>query len=201
MNINDMYTSLPNLVLGFHGCPKKTADNVLYNNQALKPSINPWDWLGNGVYFWENSYDRAYEWAVTHSKEEPAVIGAVIDLGYCLNLLDYGCNELLKIGYEAVKTNSIAAGTSIPINRDIKGNDDKLIRNLDCAVIEAIHTYVSKMKVNKFDSVRGVFIEGKPVYEGSGFYEKSHIQLCIRNMNCIKGYFNPLGLDLNYQIP
>ena len=42
-----------------------------------------------------------------------------------------------------------------------------------------------------FDSVRGLFSEGAPVYEGSGFRKKTHVQICVRNPNCIKGYFNP----------
>jgi hypothetical protein len=42
-----------------------------------------------------------------------------------------------------------------------------------------------------FDSTRGAFIEGGPIYEGAGIYEKTHIQICIRNLNCIKGFFLP----------
>ena len=36
------------------------------------------------------------------------------------------------------------------------------------------------------------FIEGEPVYQDAGFREKNHIQLCVRNPACIKGYFRPL---------
>jgi hypothetical protein len=42
-----------------------------------------------------------------------------------------------------------------------------------------------------FDSARGVFTEGGPAYPGAGILEKSHIQICIRNSNCIKGFFLP----------
>jgi hypothetical protein len=42
-----------------------------------------------------------------------------------------------------------------------------------------------------FDSTRGVFTEGGPVFEGAGLFEKSHIQICIRNPNCILGFFLP----------
>lgn len=37
-----------------------------------------------------------------------------------------------------------------------------------------------------------MFTEGKPLYPGAGFHEKSHIQICVRNPNCIKGYFRIL---------
>jgi len=42
-----------------------------------------------------------------------------------------------------------------------------------------------------FDSTRGVFTEGGPIFPGAGILEKSHIQICIRNPNCIKGFFLP----------
>lgn len=42
-----------------------------------------------------------------------------------------------------------------------------------------------------FDSVRGAFTEGGPAFEGAGLHAKTHIQLCIRNMNCIHGFFLP----------
>jgi hypothetical protein len=32
---------------------------------------------------------------------------------------------------------------------------------------------------------------GGPVCDGAGILEKSHIQICIRNLNCIKGVFLP----------
>ena len=43
-----------------------------------------------------------------------------------------------------------------------------------------------------FDSVRGMFIEGDRLYENSGFYRKTHIQVCVRNPLCIKGVFQAL---------
>lgn len=49
-----------------------------------------------------------------------------------------------------------------------------------------------------FDSVRGVFFEGTELYPGAGFREKDHIQICIRNPNCIKGYFLPRELSSKY---
>lgn len=42
-----------------------------------------------------------------------------------------------------------------------------------------------------FDSTRGVFTEGGAAYKGAGIFEKSHIQICIRNFNNIKGFFLP----------
>ena len=46
-------------------------------------------------------------------------------------------------------------------------------------------------ELKKFDSARGFFTEGGPAFPGSEIQMKSHSQICIRNMNCIKGFFKP----------
>jgi hypothetical protein len=40
--------------------------------------------------------------------------------------------------------------------------------------------------------VRAAFVEGGQLYPDAGFSAKSHIQICVRNVACIKGYFRPL---------
>ena len=48
---------------------------------------------------------------------------------------------------------------------------------------------------------RGVFFEGDDLYPNAGFKEKNHIQIAIRNTNCIKGFFIPRELDNKYPKP
>lgn len=197
-----MYSNLPNLVLAFHGCDQSAYENVLYHHESLEFSRNSYDWLGNGMYFWENSYERAVEWAESHSKSgQPAVIGAVIDLGHCLNLTDYSSTEILKLGYALLKIRCFNSGIPMPKNTNLGSNKDLLNRKLDCAVIQQIHDYNKQQDLRPYDSVRGVFFEGAKVYPTSGFREKTHVQLCITNPNCIKGYFNPMIPDRNFLIP
>ncbi len=64
-----------------------------------------------------------------------------------------------------------------------------LLRDLDCAVINLVHQARSDAGRPALDTVRGVFVEGKPVYEGSGVSEKTHIQISVCNPECIKGVF------------
>jgi len=82
-----MYNSRPGLLFGFHGCEASTRDALLANPDGIKKSEKPYDWLGHGMYFWENNIDRALQWAKDKKKrgeiEIPAVIGAVLDMGYC----------------------------------------------------------------------------------------------------------------------
>lgn len=199
---NNMYSNLSNLVLAFHGCDEETFNRVIYKHEELLPSNNSYDWLGNGIYFWENSLARAQQWAVSccdrynsrHLNEEPkkpAVIGAVLSLGHCLNLTDYGSADILKNGYAILSYELSSIGQKLPVNKNIQENNDLLLRELDCAVIERIHRFNIDSGKRRYDSVRGVFIEGKPVYSDSGIMDKTHVQICIINPNCIKGYFKP----------
>ena len=58
-----MYQKLPNLVVGFHGCKKDVYQKVIHQGQPLKASNNSYDWLGNGIYFWEQNLERAKAWS------------------------------------------------------------------------------------------------------------------------------------------
>ena len=64
-------------------CDQSVVDKVIAGEDNLLASKNDYDWLGNGIYFWENNEERALEWAVEMSKRKnstiksPAVIGAV----------------------------------------------------------------------------------------------------------------------------
>lgn len=196
-----MYSKLPNLVIAFHGCSTDTFKKVICTGEHLKASDNAYDWLGNGIYFWEQNYERAYSWAKNRFKNNAAVVGAVIDLGYCLNLTDSASNEILKTGFDLLKLRCSLSGVEMPQNIKSSKSKDILLRNLDCAVIQQIHDYNKQTMKPDFDSVRGIFTEGKPVYDGAAILEKTHVQICVCNPNCIKGYFSPLAKDNTYPMP
>ena len=198
---NEMYSKLPNLVLGFHGCNITTYEAVVKNGEHLKPSDNDYDWLGNGIYFWENSYKRAYDWACAKYGEDAKVVGAILDLGFCLNLTDYASTKVLENGYKILTSMSKKYGLDLPQNQSGRSKTDNLLRNLDCAVIEQVHGYRRRQGYEPFDSIRGVFTEGGKVYPGSDFVKKTHTQICIVNPNCIKGYFAPMEKNEEFRIP
>ena len=200
-----MYSTRPGLVLGFHGCDENVAMKALTGEELLKRSANNYDWLGHGIYFWENSPSRAMEFAAhlqqfpNRSKgriEKPAVIGAIINLGYCLDLLDYDNLQLLKSTFKVMQSTS--SYSDFPENKSVGGIGDLLLRELDCAVIESLHAIKKDSHQSPFDSIRGVFYEGEELYPKAGFREKDHIQICVRNPNCIKGFFLPRKLDYTY---
>jgi len=196
-----VYKTLPYYVLGFHGCDRTVAEDILCSGtKHLNKSRNAYDWLGYGIYFWENSPLRAIEYARELKRrprsskqhiENEAVIGAVIDLGYCLNLVDSESLQIIKSSYDALCQAMQKTGRPIPENKKPRGSRDYLIRNLDCAVIELTHTITYEKLHKEFDTVRGIFWEGKELYPTAGFLDKNHIQICVRNTDCIKGYFQP----------
>ena len=104
-----------------------------------------YDWLGHGIYFWENNETRALQYAYEMLKRgslsvtEPAVIGAVIDLGYCMDLTDSLYLGELKEAYNALVDACNLMGINLPQNVDVGKSTDKLMRRLDCAVIEIAH--------------------------------------------------------------
>lgn len=197
-----MYHRRNELVYGFHGCDRGLRDELVSSQVQIHKSSNSYDWLGEGMYFWENDYARALDWAEQiklhpqngkQSIKEPSVVGAVLCLGQCLDLLDISNLQLLKISYDfLLKQKGI---DSIPKN---KGNG--LIRDLDCAVIQLLMVLQDENNQKKdfYDSVRGVFFEGNLVYPTAGFNERNHIQICVRNPNCIKAYFVPREIDKSF---
>ncbi len=199
-----MPARLPSLIIGYHGCDKAVGDAIVADRAPMKRSENKDDWLGHGFYFWEGSYHRALHFAGERMKLErknkssvttPSVIGAVLDLGNCLNLLDHRALELVRLHYQELKNISELLGDKMPENRPLRGSSDLLLRNLDCAVIELLHREMKRTDAPPFDSVRSLFVEGDELYPKAGFHEKNHIQICVRNYKCIKGFFHPRDVD------
>lgn len=196
-----MYAGSPAFVLGFHGCDEEIGEAILASGDAnLTHSENDYDWLGSGCYFWENDADRAREFAREMQGRsrrrgkpitKPFVLGAVIDLGHCLNLLDRQALALVQEEYTNVSLAFAAVGQQLPVNAPLRGTHDLVFRRLDRAVIESVHAANKRKELPEYDSVRAVFVEGDQLYPGAGFHSKNHIQICIRKPQRILAYFRP----------
>lgn len=188
---------LPSFILGFHGCDRAVADRVIAGRQPLRPSDNEYDWLGGGTYFWEGDPTRAMEWAKALKRRgkvrTPAVVGAVIDLGLCLNLLDRYYVRFVAEVYPRFVADLGRAGLPLPQNRALTGGSIPILRSLDCAVIDYCRQTQIDNSLPPFDTVRAAFIEGEPAYPTAGFNDRNHIQVCVVSRHCIKGYFRPLN--------
>ncbi|HEY5461813.1 MAG TPA: hypothetical protein VIJ95_01035 [Hanamia sp.] len=176
-----LYSAHPNLIIGFHGCDEETRDKLLTNPNVIKISKEKYDWLGNGMYFWENNYERALQWAKDKRKrnpiKKPTVIGAVLQLNYCCDFLDSEYINTLKYYYSVMETLYTNAGQPLPTNKDLPSDNykDKILRELDCSVIEFMHAEIQRQAkeeiqskgytaIKFFDSVRGVFTRECAIY-------------------------------------
>src|SRR5579859_2302853 len=134
-----MYDVKPNLLLGFHGCEAEVRDALLNNPDEVKINKEPYDWLGHGVYFWENNYARALQWAQDKKKRGkikiPAVIGAVLYLGYCCDFLDTKYIQMIQSYHKIMVAEYKNSKKNLPQNRDLPHDEhkDKILRELDCA--------------------------------------------------------------------
>ena len=153
-----MYTAYSHFVLGFHGCDKEVQESVLQGKKILSPSKNDYDWLGHGIYFWEHDPTRAQQWAEELKRRKkirtPAVLGAVIDLGRCLNLMNYQHLDDVRVAYRVLEMSLQSVGEQLPVNEDIPGNKDLLVRKLDCAVIQMLHTVREQERQQEYHTVR-----------------------------------------------
>lgn len=184
-----MHKLSASFVLGYHGCDESVGEQLLLN-QEFRFSQNDYDWLGEGIYFWEANPLRglqfAQEVAVREPKriKKPCVIGAILDLGYCLDLTTNAGLGMVKDAYLAMEGAYKTLARPLPVNRP-----EKFLHPLDCAVINYLHEIRASNQQPPVDSIKAIFQEPLTLYRGSAFMEKNHCQIAVRNMDCIKGVF------------
>lgn len=178
----------PGLVVGCHGCSRAVAEAVASGKTRLRPSRNGHDWLGNGVHFWLDDPHRAWDRAVKSVRkqgDEPAVLGAVINPGVSFNTSQLGFCNLPGQAYAGLADKFRAEGIPLPKNQG-KGWAN---RRLDCAVFEHLHETMASPGERPFDTVAGYFPEGGAVYPGAAVRRFDHVQICVRNLDCLIGCF------------
>ncbi len=189
-------------MVGYHGCDLKIARDVASGVVAhLKPSKNKYDWLGHGIYFWEDDCARAHDWAKIvrdhparfhNSVKFPFVVGALIESKNCLDLTQTESREMLRKVYEETAWAYKTLGWPLPENKPTDTDDAYLRRReLDCLICNTVNQLAREGLHSPFDVIRAPFLEGDSLYEGSAFMDKTHTQICVCDPSCIKGYFIP----------
>jgi len=176
-------------VWGYHGTLQENVEGIL--SQGFQLSRNPWEWLGDGVYFWQDAPNRAREWAEewaargTHqSVEKTAIIQAKLRLENCIDMLDVGWRDALEelskdfLGRirktpEFAKLKNHRIGTR-------RGRHELDAAFFNYAVGELANT---GMRVS---SIRAAITEGEPILPDSPLCYKSHVQICILNTSLIE---------------
>jgi hypothetical protein len=173
----DKGSNMARIVTGYHGCHADAARQIL-SGSSLLPSQNGYDWLGMGIYFWEDGPSRAEEWARKRFGGAGAVLRATIDLGHCLNLLDTAHFDRIARTYQEVVRSSEQLDMALPRN-------SRKRHDLDCLVIDSYCEQIIARGGEAIQTVRGCFPEGEPLYEGSKILRETHIQIAVRVASCI----------------
>ncbi len=83
----------------------------------------------------------------------------------------------------------------MPINRPADVHDDEtLIRGLDCAVFNMGHEVRERDGIEPIQLVRAAFYQGRPILDGGEFRSGTHLQLALRDPQCVIGWFLPEGV-------
>lgn len=165
------------IVRGYHGTQAELAEII--EREGFRVSKNPYDWLGDGVYFFQDSPHRASEWAYEHYGDDGSVIAAEIRLEHCMDLLDVGWTEVLSDAYDAYLKRIRQLGHSRPTQSSGAHRLDREVINYAVGALGEVGIRV--------DCVRAAFQEGGPVYPDSALYDRAHIQIAVRNpMACIR---------------
>lgn len=184
-----MHKLSASFVLGYHGCDEVVGEQLLLNHD-FRFSQNDYDWLGEGIYFWEANPLRGLQFAQEVAAREPKrikkpfVVGAILDLGNCLDLTTNAGLGMVKDAYLAMEGAYKTLARPVPVNRP-----EQFLHPLDCAVINYLHGIRASNKQPPVDSIKAIFQEPPNLYPGSAFMAKNHIQIAIRNPECIKGVF------------
>lgn len=165
------------IAIGYHGTRSEWADII--ERDGFQVSKNPYDWLGDGVYFFQDAPSRAREWAYDHYKDDGAVIAAEIRLEHCMDLLDVGWTEVLSNAYDSYLKRIRQLGHSRPTQAGGAHYLDREVINYTVGALEEVGS--------RIDCVRAAFREGGPIYPDSALYDRAHIQIAVRNPStCIR---------------
>ena len=150
-----MYNARPGLLIGFHGCEANTRNALLEIPDTIKKSEKPYDWLGHGMYF-------------------------------CFDLTDARFISMIKAYYSVLARTYKNAGQELPRNRDIKADKykDKILRELDCKVIEFMHDQIIDQVA---DDIRSKGYSENKIFDSAispqigNYIKESNLILCQSN--------------------
>jgi hypothetical protein len=164
-------------IIGYHGTAKAIAANLV-DGAPFDASTNDDDWLGHGIYFWEYAPQQAWSWARRRHGPEAAVVGAMIRLGRCLDLLDPENVKSVVAAHDDFSSALSVTGQRPPDNANVH-------KYLDCAVLNFLYDQTGRAGYN-LESCRALFapLEGGKfprLWPRSGVLRNTHIQVCVRS--------------------
>ncbi len=174
----------------FHGTTRTVA-NIVKDTSKFQYNFRNDHWLGNGIYFFIEDYDKAKWWAKTLARRERKSKASVISLVATIQrnkILDLDAEKERKDFYQFVldfiAANPVIEGldftyTSSPSDENIDMNEAKL----RCLMLDLIQ------KINNYDACKYTFVDDKLTYSlpnvNSSLIRNNGVQLCIYNQSVI----------------
>ncbi len=172
------------MAVGYHGCDDAKAQQLA--DGAFLPSTARWDWLGDGLYFWERAPARAWEWARDRHRSSDvrlAVVEAEVDLTHCMDLTDTLDADLLVDFGKLFERHCLDAGVEPPPNAYPR-------LSFDGSFIRWALTAIEGRLGRRIDVVRAAYAEGSPLCsigsETTHLLSRSHVQLCVRSPEALR---------------
>ena len=171
-------------LVGYHGTNIESARQILQT--GFTPSRNNYDWLGKGVYFWQDAPYRAWNWAGEYCKKkggDPAVIRSLVRIrrNEFIDLLDYSQDpnwtNFIRTAHQCLQQQT---SSRLPPNKRAIG-----YHALDKLVLDTLVEDILKPIDINILAIRACFQEGEEIYPGSAIYNKSHIQIAVRDTGSI----------------
>ncbi|ESY21400.1 hypothetical protein [Mesorhizobium sp. LNJC394B00] len=162
--------------IGQHGTSLAAAGSII--RDGFHPSSKPEDWLGDGVYFFQDAPQRAREWAISRYNDDAAVVEASIDLTNFLDLLDIEWTNWLAEVHDQYVAKLKAEGTALPTQKGGAHRLDRAVLNYAVDVLKASGIEIA--------GIRGAFTEGSAIFPNSALFNRSHVQIAVRDLAAIK---------------
>jgi hypothetical protein len=171
-------------IVGFHGTTEEVALQIVRQAYPISRHRTA-DWLGDGLYCWQDAPWRALWWAERRARHEqatnpdvgphrPAVVRVEIERVSGFDLLDASplVARFLRAAHALVEATSTAPPTNTGSHHD-----------LDCAVINAAIERLAVERGIVAHWVRGVFLSGNPTsyFAGSALIKQAHVQFAVRD--------------------
>ena len=139
------------ILIGYHGCDITTRDGFVSGTKNPKISRNSYDWLYDGLYFFEGDCDRALKLATAASERSkqaltrqpiatPAVVGVVLDIDRIFDLSTQNGIENFSRAASLIESAYRTRGEKPPENLPaFEGDIEKLHRAFDREVCKLVH--------------------------------------------------------------
>jgi hypothetical protein len=169
-------------IYGYHGTSQTKAKSILAN--GFRMSDNNYDWLGTGIYFFQDAPLRANQWAIQQHPTEPAVICARLRLENCIDLFDVGWQPILKAVYNDFVGEYQSDGQPLPAQNP----ENSKAHRLDCAFLNYSVDFLATLG-QTVESMRASFVEGDRLFPDSAIFDLAHVQVAIRNPKLIQNLY------------